>query len=319
MPLRSPLSPPGAFALGLLLVATNSAFAQPRGGRGQSSAEVQALYAEQAKRVPTPVPGIPAPILLWPEGAPGALPDASGQFTDEDKPAIYAFPAPAEKNTGAAFLVIPGGAFTNRTSDDEGVQVARFLNAHGIAGFVLRYRIKPNYQNATSVLDANRALRYLRAHAAEFKISPDRVGTIGFSAGAELEGDAFFNGVVAGDPTAADPLDRFSTRPNFIALIYGGRTPRDPASAPPTFMFNTIEDGSHLNAEVPAWNALRAAGVPTEVHFYNYGEHGTALSLGDPLLGEWPGLLVNWLKNSGFLADSKTASTSPSNSGPAQK
>ena len=297
---------------GLFLVLTGSAFAQGRaGGRGgPSNAEAQAIYAEQVKNTPNPVPGIPEPVLLWPAGAPGAVPDASGNFTDEDKPAVYCFPAPADKNTGVAFLILPGGAFTNRVADHEGVQIARFLNAHGISGFVLRYRIQPNYRNNISVLDANRAIRYVRAHAAEFKISPERVGTIGFSAGAELEGDAFYNGVVAGDPTAADPLDRFSTRPNFLALIYGGRTPRDPASAPPTFMFNTIEDGSHLSAEVNAWNALRAAGVPTEVHFYNYGEHGTSMSPGDPLLGEWPELMISWLKAGGFLSDKKPTTSS---------
>jgi len=294
---------------GLFLALTASAFAQGRaGGRGgPGNAEAQAIYAEQVKNTPNPIPGIPEPVLLWPEGAPNAVPDANGNFTDEDKPAVYCFPAPANNNTGAAFLILPGGAFTNRVADHEGVQIARFLNAHGISGFVLRYRIQPNYRNNISVLDANRAIRYVRAHAADFKISPDRVGTIGFSAGAELEGDAFYNGVVPGDPVAADPLDRFSTRPNFIALIYGGRTPRDPASAPPTFMFNTIEDGSHLSAEVNAWNALRAAGIPTEVHFYNYGEHGTSMSPGDPLLGEWPGLMINWLKAGGFLADKKSA------------
>jgi len=292
---------PVTLAFGFSCAFSSHAFAQQRGG--STNAEAQAIYAEQLKHTPDPVPGIPAPVLLWPEGAPGAIPDANGNFTDEDKPALYCFPAPADKNTGTAFLIIPGGAFTNRVADHEGVQIARFLNAHGIGGFVLRYRIQPNYRNNISVLDANRALRYLRAHAAEFKLSPDRVGTIGFSAGAELEGDAFYNGVVPADPASADSLDHFSTRPNFIALIYGGRTPRDPASAPPTFMFNTIEDAGHLNAEVNAWSALRAANVPTEVHFYNYGEHGTSMSPGDPLLGEWPELMINWLKTSGFLKE----------------
>jgi acetyl esterase/lipase len=298
--------PVAMVALGFFFALPASAFAQGRGNSG--NAEAQAAYAEQLKHTPSPVPGIPEPVLLWPQGAPGAVPDASGNFTDEDKPALYCFPAPADKNTGAAFLILPGGAFTNRVADHEGVQIARFLNAHGLGGFVLRYRIQPNYRNDISVLDANRAMRYLRAHAADFKLSPDRLGSIGFSAGAELEGDAFFNAVLPADPAAADPLDHFSTRPDFIALIYGAKTPRDPASAPPTFFFNTVEDGGHLNAEVNAWNALRAAGIPTEVHFYNYGEHGTSMSPGDPLLGEWPELMINWLKTSGFL-DVKKATT----------
>ncbi|MEI6861164.1 MAG: alpha/beta hydrolase fold domain-containing protein [Verrucomicrobiota bacterium] len=266
----------------------------------------QLAYVEQLKAYPPgPVSGIPEPILLWPEGAPGAIPDTNGVFTDEDKPALYAFPAPANNNTGAAVLVLPGGAFTNRGMDNEGVQVAKFLNRHGVAGFVLRYRLSPNYPNrATSTLDAHRAMQYLRAHAAEFKISPDRIGTIGFSAGSELEGDAFFNSVLPGDPAAADPLDRISTQANFNILIYGGRniTPAVAATAPPTFMFNTLEDAGHLTPELSVFNGLRAAGVPVEAHWYQVGPHGTSMSLGDPQLGQWPELMAKWLKTGGWLA-----------------
>ncbi len=274
-------------------------FSQPPQNPGQLA------YVEQLKaHPPGPVPGIPEPLLLWPEGAPGAIPDSNGVFTDEDKPAIYAFPAPAGNNTGAAVLVLPGGAFTNRGMDNEGVQVAKFLNRNGIAGFVLRYRLSPNYPNrATSTLDAHRAMQYLRAHAAEFKISPDRIGAIGFSAGSELEGDAFFNSVLPGDPAAADPLDRISTKSNFNILIYGGRnlSAAIAAVSPPTFQFNTLEDNGHLGVEVSVMNALRAAGTPVESHFYQYGPHGTSMSLGDPELGQWPELMVKWLKTGGFL------------------
>ncbi len=266
----------------------------------------QAAYLEQLRNTPPgPVLGIPEPLLLWPEGAPGAIADANGVFTDEDKPAIYAFPAPAGNNTGAAVLVLPGGAFTNRGMDNEGVHIAKFLNRNGIAGFVLRYRIGGNYPSRNiSTMDAHRAMQYLRAHAAEFKISPDRIGTIGFSAGSELEGDAFFNSVLPGDPAAADPLDRLSTKGNFNILIYGGRnlTPAVAATAPPTFLFNTLEDGGHLTPEVSVFNGLRTAGVPVEAHWYQVGPHGTGMSLGDPQLGQWPGLMVKWLKTGGWLA-----------------
>ena len=263
----------------------------------------QVAYVEQLQRMGAgPVAGIPEPILLWPQGAPEAVPDASGVFTDEDKPAIYAFPAPASNNTGAAVLILPGGGFTNRCMDNEGVQVAKFLNRHGIAGFVLRYRIGPNYPSRTvSTMDAHRAMRLLRARATEFKIAPDRIGTIGFSAGGELQGDAFYNAVLDGDSAALDPLDRVSTRANFNALIYGGRDIRNPAAAAPTFLFNTIEDAGHLRVQVSVLNSLRQAGIPVEAHFNQVGPHGTAMSLGDPLLGDWPGLMVKWLRVGGFL------------------
>lgn len=264
----------------------------------------QAAYVEQLKRAGQgPIAGIPAPIVLWPEGAPGAVPDAAGVFTDEDKPAIYAFPAPVENNTGAAFLVIPGGGFTNRVTDTEGVQVAKFLNRQGISGFVLRYRIGPNYPSRTvSTQDAHRAMRYIRAHAAEYKIATERIGVMGFSAGGELAGDAFYNSLKEGEPQAVDPLDRVSTKANFAVLIYGGRNVQNPASAPPTFLFNTIEDGGHLNVEVSVLNSLRGAGVPVEAHFYQVGPHGTTMSPGDPQLGQWPELMIRWMKSSGFIA-----------------
>lgn len=263
----------------------------------------QAAYVEQLKRAGQgPIAGIPAPIVLWPEGAPGAIPDANGVFTDEDKPAIYAFPAPAGNNTGAAFLVIPGGGFTNRVTDTEGVQVAKFLNRQGISGFVLRYRIGPNYPSRTiSTQDAHRAVRYIRAHAAEYKIAPDKIGVMGFSAGSELAGDAFYNSIKEGDAHAADPLDRVTTKANFAVLIYGGRNLQNPAGAPPTFLFNTIEDAGHLNVEVSVMNSLRSAGVPVEAHFYQVGPHGTTMSPGDPQLGQWPELMVRWMKRSGFI------------------
>ncbi|MEO6568977.1 MAG: alpha/beta hydrolase [Opitutaceae bacterium] len=282
-----------------------AAFAQENVGGivGEPKNPGQAAYVEQIKRMgQNPVPGIPAPIILWPEGAPGAVPDVNGVFTDEDKPAIYAFPATGNNNTGAALLVIAGGAFSNRVTDTEGVQVAKFLNRQGISGFVLRYRIAPNYPSrAISTQDAHRAVRYIRAHAAEYKIAPERIGVIGFSAGSELAGDAFYNSVKEGDPQATDPLDRVSTKANFAVLIYGGRNVQNPAGAPPTFLFNTIEDSGHLTVEVSVMNSLRGAGIPVEAHFYQVGPHGTTMSPGDPQLGQWPELLIRWMKNGGFL------------------
>ena len=312
--MKSPFFPASALAVSILVAAAFPAFAadagKPVGGiMGGPKNPGQAAYVGQIELAgPGPVPGIPEPILLWPAGAPEAVPDTNGVFTDEDKPAIYAFPAPANHNTGAALLIIPGGGFTNRCMDNEGVQIAKFLNRHGIAGFVLRYRLGPNYRDrSVSTMDGHRAMRYIRAHAADFKISPDRIGVIGFSAGGELQGDAFYNNVLAGDPAAADPLDRISTRANFSVLIYGGRNVQKPAEAPPTFIFNTIEDGGHLSVIVSVLNSLRAAGVPVELHVNQVGPHGTSMSLGDPLLGEWPGLMVNWLQVGGFLAEKSPA------------
>src|SRR5687767_10402749 len=110
------------------------------------------------------------PVLLWPQGAPGATAN-----TDEDKPALIPFIPDASKRNGAAILVVPGGGFTIRAVDHEGVLVAQWLKEQGITAFVLRYRLQPLYGRADWVKDGQRAIQYIRAHASEYDISPDRV------------------------------------------------------------------------------------------------------------------------------------------------
>lgn len=256
---------------------------------------------------PEPIP-IPKPVELWAKDVPGATGD-----TDEDRPAIYPFLPPQDRNTGAAVLVCPGGGFHTRCVDFEGVQVARWLNARGIAGFVLRYRIRPLYGLRESVQDANRAMQFIREHAAEYRVAPDRVGIIGFSAGAELAAAATF-APVAGKADAADPIDRHPGRANFMILVYGGGPPRAAgkdvpagavAGAPPTFLFCTAEDGGHLTGMADLYAELRRARVPAEAHFFERGEHGVALAQGDPVLGVWPGMMYNWVRAGGFLTGQK--------------
>src|SRR5215217_9318128 len=121
------------------------------------------------------------PILLWPNGAPGATGNS-----DEDKPAIIPFIPEQSKQNGAAVLVVPGGGFTIRAVDHEGVLVAQWLKDRGITAFLLRYRLRPLYNRNDWVKDGQRAMQYIRAHATEYGSSPERVGAIGFSAGATL-------------------------------------------------------------------------------------------------------------------------------------
>lgn len=255
------------------------------------------VYAAQA-----PAPDKPAfkTIELWPNGAPGAT-----GSTDEDRPAVIPF-IPAEGNdTGAAVLICPGGGFTTRATDHEGILVAQWLKARGVAGFVLRYRLAPLYTRRDAMRDAQRGLQYIRAHAPEYRLSPNRIGVIGFSAGAEIAADTAFQ-LLAGEPQAADPLDRVASRPDFLILSYGS-TPL-PASAaaagnlPPTFMFCTAEDVGHLGGMVDLYAALRQARTPVEAHFFQNGEHGVGFAQGDPVLGEWPNLMFKWMIGSGFLA-----------------
>jgi acetyl esterase/lipase len=243
------------------------------------------------------------PILLWPGGAPGAT-----GIADEDKPAIIPFIPEASKRNGAAVLVIPGGAFTLRAVDHEGVLVAQWLKDHGITAFLLRYRLKPLYNRTHWVRDGQRAIQYIRSHANEYHISANRVGAIGFSAGADLIVDMSINPLPV-VYNAIDPLEHFSARNDFMILAYGSmQIPQSLDSSnlkslPPTFMFCTAEDASHMDGMIGLYKTLFHAKVPVEAHFFRNGVHGTGFAIGDPILGEWPKLMNTWLLVSGFLTD----------------
>jgi hypothetical protein len=242
-------------------------------------------------------------IELWPNGAPGAT-----GTSDEDKPAIMPVLPEAAKATGAAILVCPGGGFTTRAVDHEGVLVANWLKERGIAAFILRYRIRPLYTRKEWLLDAQRAMQHIRANAKEFGIAPNRLGIIGFSAGATLAYDAALN-PLPGNPESADAVERVSSRPDFQMLVYGG-SPQRPATEPaklaalpPAFMFCTAEDTGQIRGMSALHAEMLQANVPVEAHFFLNGEHGVGFALGDPVLGEYPKLLLNWLIGNGFLTD----------------
>jgi acetyl esterase/lipase len=259
-----------------------------------------ASWAGAAARAELP---IPTPVELWPKGAPGAT-----GTSDEDKPAVYPFLPAAEKSTGSAILVCPGGAFTTRAVDFEGVLVARWLNEHGIAAFVLRYRIRPLYEVKDAVADGQRAMQFIRARAGDWRVAPDRIGIMGFSAGAELAA-MLTAAPLPGRPDADDAIDRQLSRPSFQVLVYGSAPLRaapaggDASAPPPTFMFCTAEDAGHLNGMLDLYTSLRRARVPVEAHFFARGDHGVGMAQGDPVLGTWPDLMFNWLRSGGFLTD----------------
>src|SRR5713226_8151291 len=125
-----------------------------------------------------------APIVLWPGGAPGAIGTEVA-----DIPTLTPYLPPKEKATGAAIIVCPGGGYTH-LADHEGGPVAEWLNSLGVAAFVLKYRLGPRYQHPAPLLDAARAIRLVRARAAEWKLDPQRIGILGFSAGGHLTATA---------------------------------------------------------------------------------------------------------------------------------
>ncbi len=268
----------------------------------------------------------PQTMLLWPDGAPAAQGDL-----DEDKPTLSIYLPPAERTTGAAVVVCPGGGYRNLAIDHEGQQVARWLNSFGVAAFVLKYRLGPRYHHPAPLQDAQRALRHVRVNAGEFRIDAGRIGIWGFSAGGHLASTAGTH-FERGDPAAADAYERTSSRPDFLILGYPvislttefthqgsrrfllGESP-DPvlaenlsnekqvtAETPPTFLIHTNED-----TVVPAENsvlfylALRRAGVPAELHVYERGPHGVGLAPTDRVLSSWPARLADWMYSRGLL------------------
>lgn len=268
----------------------------------------------------------PPPVeRLWSPGAPGAL---GNEETDRPSLTIY---APAGRRTRTAVVVYPGGGYRNLALDHEGTQIAQWLNSLGMAAFVLKYRLGPRYHHPVQLGDAQRAIRLVRARAAEFRVSPNRIGIWGFSAGGHLASTAATH-FDAGNPAAVDPIDRVSSRPDFAVLSYAvisftteythkgslanllGDNP-DPelvkllsnelqvrADTPPVFLFHTNEDTS-----VPPENsvlfylALRRQKIPAELHIYERGRHGVGLAATDATLGTWPARLADWFRGRGLL------------------
>ncbi len=263
-------------------------------------------------------------VLLWPDGAPGAQGTA-----DEDRPSLALYRASGPTKTSTGVIICPGGGYAHLAMDHEGTQIAAWLNNLGISAYILKYRLGPKYHYPVELWDAQRAIRYVRLHAAELEIRPDRIGIWGFSAGGHLASTAATH--FSNTDAEADPIDRQSDRPDFAILSYpvismldpyahlGSRRnllgdKPDPALAlllsnelqvtsqtPPTFLFHTTEDQTvPVENSILFYLALRKAGVPVEMHIYQKGAHGVGLAAADPILHTWPDHLSAWLQLHGF-------------------
>ncbi|MBI5725854.1 MAG: alpha/beta hydrolase [Planctomycetes bacterium] len=288
---------------------------------------IQATKGQQAgdPKPATQPAGQPKAELLWPDGAP----KARGK-TDADKPAIFVHLPPADKANGAAMVVCPGGGYNILMMTYEGHDIAKWLNDSGIAAIVLKYRVK--YPHPAPMLDAQRAMRTVRANAKQWNIDPNRIGMIGFSAGghvASTVGTHFDDG----DPKAADPIERVSCRPDFLVLVYPLISFADkgndiiakvrtamlgsaPAAAdvdfisnekqvtektPPAFLVH-----SKLDKMVPVehsamfYAALKEKKVPAEFLEIPTGGHGLGCGKGDEWK-LWQEKAMEWIKSMGFL------------------
>ncbi len=262
----------------------------------------------------------PFSMLLWSNGAPGAVGDE-----ETDKPQITAYLPEPDKANGASVIVCPGGGYWGLAIDHEGRAVAEWLRGFGVAGFVLQYRTAPKYHHPTPLMDAQRAIRTVRARSKEWGLDGSRIGIMGFSAGGHLAstaGTLFEKGPDRKD----DAIDAQSARPDFLILGYPVITMKPPYAhmgsrinligespsselvdlmstdlqvtpkTPPTFLMHTdADDGVPSENSVNFYLALRKAGVPAEMHIYAEGAHGLGLAPDYPTLANWPDRARLWM------------------------
>jgi acetyl esterase/lipase len=266
-------------------------------------------------------------ILLWPSGAPGAL-----GSEDADKPTLTVFMPALPNSTRTGVVVAPGGGYQHLAMEKEGYSVARWLTEHGVAAFVLKYRLGPRYHHPVELGDAQRAIRIVRTHAVEYGVDVDHIGIWGFSAGGHLAATSGTH-FDPGTPGALDEVDRQSSRPDFLILAYPVITMTDPSvhsgsklyllgekpdpdlarslsletqvtsQTPPTFLFATTDDKTvPIANSVMFYMALVRAGVPAEIHLFQHGAHGAGLAASNPQLSIWPDLLIKWMRERGYAA-----------------
>lgn len=279
--------------------------------------------------------------LLWPAGN---IPnfkktnevekrDTSGivRISLVQQPGIEIYLPSKQSATGQAVVICPGGGYGILAYDWEGTDIAKWLNANGIAAIVLKYRLPNSKSNITPhlspLLDAQRAIRTARANAGKWNIQKDKIGIMGFSAGGHLASTAGTH-FDAGNANAPDTIDRFSSRPDFMILMYpvismikthmhqGSRNNLIGANAdstlakfysndlqvtketPTTFLVHATDDtGVPVENSLSFYQALKNNKVPAEMHIYPYGGHGFSLGVGKGYLATWPDRCIDWLRS----------------------
>ncbi len=273
------------------------------------------------------------PIRLWPGKAPGdtqtlaAEQDTSkandgkvagksvirlGNVSD---PTLTVYPAPADRATGAAVVVCPGGGYHILALDLEGSEVCEWLNSIGVTGVLLKYRVparQDREKHAAPLEDAQRAIRLVRSHADDWHVDTKRIGILGFSAGGHLAATAStrFNQSTYPEVDAADKL---SCRPDFSVLVYPAYLTPDKADTnvsaeltisrdtPPTFLVMTEDDPVRVENVLVYTEALKKAGVSAELHVYSSGGHGYGLRPTALPVTHWPDLVATWMDGRGLM------------------
>lgn len=269
----------------------------------------------------------PVTMNLWPGKAPGETEDIGEEhllpkrpdrrdverLANVSNPTLTVYKPAKEKDTGAAVVICPGGGYHILAIDHEGRMVAKFLNEHGVTGILLKYRVprrKDRPKHEAPLQDAQRAMSLARQHAKEWKIDPNRIGILGFSAGGHLAAATATNF----DKRAyesIDEADKLSCRPDLAVLIYPGYIAGEDGEiseeltvnekTPPMFLAHANDDRLTPINSVAMYLALRKAKVSAELHVYAKGGHGFGMDLKDHPAAGWPNACAAWLKHQGWL------------------
>ena len=273
------------------------------------------------------------PIALWPGAAPGetgGLPPEADTTKPDVKltggkrvtrignvstPTLTLFRPAAAKDTGAAVLVFPGGGYNILAYDLEGTEICEWLNSIGVTGVLVKYRVparRDGPRRAAPLQDAQRALSLVRSRASEWKLDPQRIGVLGFSAGGHLTA-SISNNFEKRTYEPVDAADKFSRRPDFAVLIYpayltvkdeGDKIAPDlPVSArtPPSFLVQAEDDNVRVENSLFYFLALKNAKVPAEMHLYASGGHGYGLRPDGKSVTSWPKRAEEWMRALGVL------------------
>jgi acetyl esterase/lipase len=302
-----------------------------------------AVILASCSATPTPPAAAAPPICvdLWPGKVPGdvgikgeetsrihpsPLVGPTKLITNVSKPTLTIYSPPPDKNTGTAMLICPGGGYWDLYWELEGEEVAAWLNAQGMTGIILKYRVPRRPGDVRGepapgpLLDAQRAVSLVRSRAKEWGIHPDRIGMVGFSAGGHLA----FATATNFEKRMYEPVDAadlVSCRPDFAVMCYSGYLKardkdeispglRIPARTPPILLAHASDDSEKVGGSIPEnsavlYLALKRAGIPAELHIFASGNHDFGVRQNEKLPSSWTRLCINWLRSFGLLEESR--------------